>query len=172
MIRNALIGIIIALLVVLGIGAFFTWGYKQEAERVPELEAALIQSNTQIKQMIRDAKANERVTNDHQKELEELRVLANKPARVVRLCPVSSAAPASSDTTPRPGSDATPSGAREFQEEAERDPGQGPDIGADLEAEADRADKFIAGYRAAQNYISSVCLRTSDTSSELPGSQP
>lgn len=123
-------------------------GWRKDAAQVPLLEERIEQVNQQIAQerkQVKDAQAASRGFQDELRTLREARAAA--PARTVRLCTLSAAAPGPAVPVAQPGPDgATASAGGNAQ-------GAGPDIGARLYAIADRCDDLSAQVRGLQDFV-------------------
>lgn len=153
---------------VLVVAAALTWAYatvarwRSDAAKLPAVEAArdaAIEYQEQYRTAMRaEITRVSRASKGYQDELTALRITAlAQPARVVRLCrPAGPARPAD-----RPA-DAGPDGAAAATGVVPKATGsgveQGPDIGPDLYALADEADRIVAQCRALQEYVDGLPL--------------
>jgi hypothetical protein len=129
-------------------------GWKSKADDWPALNAELNQAHADLVQARQDFVDVQEVSNGYQQELEDLRVAAARERiPVVRVCRVP-ADPESRRLSPAErGPDETGAGAGQLPQAAEGDPRAGRDIGAELFAEADRADELAAQARWLQEYV-------------------
>jgi hypothetical protein len=97
------------------------------------------------------------VSRGYQDELRALRITsAARPARVVRLCREPAGVGRQAGAAAGPVADGAAAGAGELSQEAGRDLGPGPDIGAELYGLIDEADRIVAQCRALQDYVSGL----------------
>lgn len=151
-----LAGIGLAAAALLGIGLVVK-NWKDEAARVPVLEQQIAQANTTIETERRLKTEADAASKGYQDELENLRAArAAAPVRVVRLC-VNPTVPADSGgAAAQPGPDGATAPGGELSEGTGSNTGQGPDIGTDLAALADRADQLSAQIRGLQDYVNRI----------------
>ncbi len=153
---------------VLVVAVVLTWAYgtvarwRSDAARLPAVEAArdaAIEYQEQYRTAMRaEITRVARASKGYQDELTALRITAlAQPARVVRLCrPAGPSRPA--DRPADAGSDGAAAAAGVVPETAGSGVEQGPDIGPDLYALADEADRIVAQCRALQEYVDGLPL--------------
>jgi hypothetical protein len=130
-------------------------GWRKDAAQLPVVRQQFAVYQTDV-ETARRTRAE--VSNEYQGELERLRADAGKrPAPPVRLCqqPPAQVMPAAGTAGGRDGPGTTggqlPGGTGPSVAE-----GPGPDIGAELFALADRADRLSAQLRACQSFVDKV----------------
>lgn len=133
---------------------FIVNGWRQDAERLALVEAERDQALADLSQeRINVAEAQE-ASRGYQSELQTLRIAATNSRRVrpVRLCQSTPQTNVRKIPADGAGSSGAAAGAGELPQEADGNLRAGPDISADLYAEADRADEMTALARAAVIY--------------------
>ena len=151
-----LAGVGLAAAAMLGLGLIVK-NWHDEAARVPVLEAEIAQAKVTVETERRLKTEADAASRGYQDELEKLRAArAAAPVRTVRLC-INPAVPAHGEgAAAQPGSDGAAAPGGEFSEGTGSNTGQGPDIGPDLAALADRADQLSAQVRGLQDYINRI----------------
>lgn len=150
-------GVIVALCVA-WVG-LVVWGWKRGHDQLPIVEQQLEDTRATLAdvraQHARELRIAQEASNGYQQELQALRDARDAaPARVVRLCSnqnsvrpavPSAGGPHAATATEGLGPDQDGSGS-----------GQGPDIGADLYAIADRCDDITAQLRGLQEWARAI----------------
>jgi hypothetical protein len=137
--------------------------WRAAAARLPAIEAERDAARDYIVQYRKAAKAEHlrvnKASKGYQDELKALRITAlAQPARVVRLCRPAGGSAGSAGTASQSGPDGAATGAGELSEATGSGVEQGPDIGPELYAIADDADRIVAQCRALQEYVNGLPL--------------
>ena len=151
--------LVVAVALTWAIGTVNNW--RAAAARLPAVEAERDAAEDYIVQYRKAAKAEHarvnKASKGYQDELKALRITAlAQPARVVRLCRPARVAAGPSGAGTESGSDGAAAGAGVVSETSGQGVEQGPDIGPDLYALADEADRIVAQCRALQEYVSGL----------------